>query len=82
MQNNLKRRFFGNLNNVENNNCKLAFQYVGVGDYFKHDEKVYMKINEEIAVLISETQVKDIETTFSSDTLVQPVIVDFYFNGK
>lgn len=81
MQNNLKRRFFGNLSNVESTSCKLAFQYVGVGDYFKHDEKVYMKINEDVAVLISETQVKDIEASFSIDTLVQPVIVDFYFNA-
>lgn len=78
----MQRRFFGNLEHIESNNCKLAFQYVGVGDYFKHDEKIYMKVNEETSVLISETQVKDIETTFSSDTLVQPVIVDFYFNGK
>lgn len=78
----MQRRFFGNLEHIESDNCKLAFQYVGVGDYFKHDEKIYMKVNEEIAVLISDVQVKDIETTFSNDTLVQPIIVDFYFNSK
>lgn len=78
----MQRRFFGNLEHIESDNCKLAFQYVGVGDYFKHDEKIYMKVNEEIAVLISDVQIKDIETTFSNDTLVQPIIVDFYFNSK
>lgn len=78
----MQRRFFGNLEHIESDNCKLAFQYVGVGDYFKHDEKIYMKVNEEIAVLISDVQVKDIETTFSNNILVQPIIVDFYFNSK
>lgn len=80
MQNNLKRRFFGNLSNVESTSCKLAFQYVGVGDYFKYDDNVYMKINDEIAVLISESQVNEIEKTFKEGTLVVPTIVDFYFN--
>lgn len=82
MKNNLKRRFFGNLEPIESNNCKLAFQYVGVGDYFKHDEKIYMKVNEEISVLISDVQVEDIETTFSNNILVQPIVVDFYFESK
>lgn len=80
MQNNLKRRFFGNLKDVGETSSKLAFKYVGVGDYFKCEENVYMKINDNIAVLISESQVNEIERTFKDDELVVPTIVDFYFN--
>lgn len=71
------RKFFGNMESVSKEHpAKIAFCYVGKGDFFLYDDVLYMKYSETHAFPISNELQK--EESFHKETFVTPAIVDFY----